>query len=109
MNGDPDKRRVSDHILPMLIQRLDRQDELTDEWRRTTDAKHTMMLEKLELLPLLKMRVDEHSDWIDGDGKDTVNAVARAKWMVAGMALVGGGVGAWASKILAAITSGGGH
>jgi hypothetical protein len=102
------KRRASDQILPMLIQRLDRADELTDEWRRTTDAKHTMMLEKLELLPLLKMSVDANTKWIDGDGKDTVKTVARAKWVVAGLALAGGGIGAWASKILAALTVGGG-
>lgn len=109
MSEDPSRRRASDQILPMLIQRLDRADELTDEWRRATDAKHTMMLEKLELLPILKMRVDSNSAWIEKDGKDTVKAVARAKWIVTGLALAGGGIGAWASKLLAAIGSGGGH
>lgn len=110
MPDDDQRRRASDQVLPLIIQRLDRQDALSDEWRRNTDTKHATMLSKLESLPLLAAKVEAHDKWIEGEGKNAVNSISKAKWVGGALAIGGGAAGgSIVHKILVALGIGGGN
>ena len=104
-----DQRLQSDIILPLIIQRLDRQDKLSDEFRSRTERVHEVMLQKLECLPLMSSKVDHIERWVEGDGKDTVKTVSRAKWMGASLAIGGGAAGGTLIQKILHLFGGGGQ
>ena len=61
-----ENRRQDDHVLPLIIQRLDRQDMLSDEFRSRTEKVHQAMLQKLECLPVMTMKLDHVEKWMGG-------------------------------------------
>ena len=105
----PDNRRESDRVLPLILQRLDRQDQLSDE-------RHRENKERFDRLTDLKPMVERHDDWIETHGKpaekkisDIATYVSNTQSQVSGgvkglkLGLLLGGSGAAGAAVMKAL------
>lgn len=76
MPPDIPSRRKADSVLPLILQRLDRQDQLSDDRYRETkerqDERHRENLARFDAMAGVKPIVDRHEQWIESEGKPAV-------------------------------------
>lgn len=99
-------------MLPLILQRLDRQDKLSDEWRHKADQNHTAILNKLETLPVMAITQASHGvrlDKLEPRVDTQEQRMDRAKWTLIGAFGSGGVLGAGGTKALLAWLAGFGH
>lgn len=112
MAPDIPHRREADQVLPLILQRLDRQDHLSDEWRAKADQNHNAILTKLESLPVMAITQASHGkrlDDLEPRVATTERRMDRAKWTLVGAFGSGGILGAGGTKALLAWLASIGH
>lgn len=81
-----DNRRESDKVLPLILQRLDRQDKLADDRYRETkerqDERHRENQDRLAALAGIKPMVERHETWIEDHGKPAEKKITELATVV---------------------------